>query len=264
MRSLSRRSPDNLTPLTSGRRVRELEPVKEAINALLQRLEAGIEREKRFTADAAHELRTLLMVLRLHAENARSLTDSDQREDSLKGIEEAVGRAERMLEQLLVLARLDPARGAPDPHARADVLRVARDTLASLVPLGDRFHQQLELRLEAPLWVAVPEEALQLVLRNLIDNACRYAPPGVIAVSAQRQGRQVRIEVTDNGAGLEPEEWQRFSERFSRGRSDTDGAGLGLSIVNGLLSLYGGSLTYRKQCAQSPAAAIVLLPAAAQ
>ncbi|MZR63655.1 ATP-binding protein [Alcanivorax sp. DP30] len=263
-RSVSRRSTDNLTPLTGGKQVRELEPVKEAINALLQRLDAGIEREKRFTADAAHELRTLLMVLRLHAENARSLSDPQLRDESLQGLQEAVGRAERMLEQLLVLARLDPAQGPPEQGACADILRVARDTLASLVPLGDRFNQQLVLCLEESLLVAMPEEALQLVLRNLIDNACRYASPGVIQVNAERQGRQVSIEISDSGEGLSEEQWQRYRERFSRGHSDSDGAGLGLSIVNGLLSLYGGSLTYRKRCAQTPAAAIVLLPAATQ
>ncbi|MGB2248054.1 MAG: ATP-binding protein [Alcanivorax sediminis] len=262
--SLSRRSPDNLKPLTDGRQVRELEPVKNAINELLQRLEAGIEREKRFTADAAHELRTLLMVLRLHADNALSLSDPRQQDESLQKLQEAVGRAERMLEQLLVLARLDPARGTPEHGARADILRVARDTLASLVPLGDRFKQQLELRLEAPLWADIPEEALQLVLRNLVDNACRYATPGVISVDAELRGDQVCIEVSDSGEGLDEEQWQRYFERFSRGQSDTEGAGLGLSIVNGVLSLYGGSLTYRKRCAQSPAAAIVLLPAAHQ
>ncbi len=261
-RSVSRRSPDNLTPLSDGKRVRELEPVKHAINALLQRLEAGIEREKRFTADAAHELRTLLMVLRLHADNARALSDPEQRDQSLQKLQEAVGRAERMLEQLLVLARLDPAQGAPADGARADILRVARDTLASLVPLGDRFHQQLELCLETSLWAGIPEEALQLVLRNLVDNACRYTAAGVISVNAEQQGKQIVIEISDSGEGLTEDLRQRYSERFSRGHSDSDGAGLGLSIVNGLLSLYGGSLTYRKRCADTPAAAIVLLPAA--
>lgn len=264
VRSVSRRSPDNLTPLSDGKRVRELEPVKNAINELLMRLEAGIEREKRFTADAAHELRTLLMVLRLHADNARALSDPVQRDESLQKLQEAVGRAERMLEQLLVLARLDPARGTPKHGARADILRVSRDTLASLVPLGDRFQQQLELCLETSLWADIPEEALQLVLRNLIDNACRYATPGLIQVDARVEGDQVCVEISDSGEGLDEEQWRRFSERFSRGHSDADGAGLGLSIVNGILSLYGGSLTYRKRCAQARAAAIVLLPAAAE
>lgn len=264
VRSVSRRSPENLSPLSDGKKVRELEPVKEAINALLSRLEAGIDREKRFTADAAHELRTLLMVLQLHADNARTLPDPEQRDESLQKLQEAVGRAERMLEQLLVLARLDPAQGKPEHGGRADILRVARDTLASLVPLADRFHQQLELSLEQSLWADIPEEALQLVLRNLIDNACRYASPGVIRVSAERCAEQIAIEVADSGEGLSEEQGQRYRERFSRGDAEVDGAGLGLSIVNGLLSLYGGSLNYRKRCAQTPAAAIVLLPAAAQ
>lgn len=263
-RSVSRRSPDNLTRLSDGKKVRELEPVKEAINQLLERLEAGIEREKRFTADAAHELRTLLMVLQLHVENAISLPDPQQREASLQALKEAVGRAERMLEQLLVLARLDPALGPPEKGGCVDVLRVARETLASLVPVADRLHQQLELWLDTSLWVAIPEEALRLVLRNLVDNACRYADPGIVGVNAEKQGNHVRIAISDSGEGLSQDQGDRYGERFSRGHSDKDGAGLGLSIVTGILSLYGGSLSYRKRCADSPAAAIVLLPAATE
>lgn len=260
-KSLSQRSPDNLAPL-GGKPVRELEPVKKALNHLLARLEVGIEREKRFTADAAHELRTLLMVLRLHAENARNINDESQREASLLRLEDAVGRAERMLEQLLVLARLDPSLGPPKEGSCADVLTVARETVASLVPLGDRFHQQLEVGLSSPVWVAIPHEALQLVLRNLIDNACRYTPAGIVTINAALEGGSVRVEVADSGEGLSHSQQQRYSERFSRGGSGKgEGAGLGLSIVGAILALYGGSLEYRQYQAGCPAAAIVTLPA---
>lgn len=260
-KSLSQRSPDNLAPL-DGKPVRELEPVKKALNHLLARLEVGIEREKRFTADAAHELRTLLMVLRLHAENARNIKDESQREASLLRLEDAVDRAERMLEQLLVLARLDPSLGPPKEGSGADVLTAARETVASLVPLGDRFHQQLEVGLSSPVWVAIPHEALQLVLRNLIDNACRYTPAGIITINAALEGDNVRVEVADSGEGLSHSQQQRYSERFSRGGSGKgEGAGLGLSIVGAILALYGGSLEYRQYQVGCPAAAIVTLPA---
>ena len=139
---------------------------------------------------------------------------------------------------------------------------MARETVASLVPLGDRFHQQLEVGLSSPVWVAIPHEALQLVLRNLIDNACRYTPAGIVTINAALEGGSVRVEVADSGEGLSHSQQQRYSERFSRGGSGKgEGAGLGLSIVGAILALYGGSLEYRQYQAGCPAAAIVTLPA---
>lgn len=262
-RSIGQRSPDNLSPLPDARPVAELQPIRAALNQLLERLEQGIAREKRFTADAAHELRTLLMVLRLHAENAGRMADPEQVRASLLQLETAIQRAERMLEQLLSLARLDPANASVDRNQSCDAAMVARETVAGLIPLADRFHQQLEVWLDQPVPVALPREGLQMILRNLIDNACRYAPPGSIVVACEQHGGRVRLTVSDAGDGLSEAQQERFSERFSRGHTDRDGAGLGLSIVDGILSLYGGSLRYRRRDGASPAAAVLDLPAAA-
>ena len=260
--SVSRRTPENLSPLVRARPVRELEPLHDALNALLTRLEDGIAREKRFTADAAHELRTLLMVLRLHADNAVSGSQTPLSDDSLLQMQQAITRAERMLEQLLVLARLDPLHARMPEINRAEVVSVARDTLASLVPLADQYQQQLQLLVEQPIWVSLPPEALHLLLRNLVDNACRYAAAGDIAISAAVTDDTVILVISDAGDGLSEAQQKRFSERFSRGSGVAGGAGLGLSIVDGVLSLYGGTLRYRQREGDTTAAAILSLPAA--
>jgi len=218
--------------------------------------------KKRFTADAAHELRTLLMVLRLHADNAVSGSQTPLSDDSLLQMQQAITRAERMLEQLLVLARLDPLHARMPEINRAEVVSVARDTLASLVPLADQYQQQLQLLVEQPIWVSLPPEALHLLLRNLVDNACRYAAAGDIAISAAVTDDTVILVISDAGDGLSEAQQKRFSERFSRGSGVAGGAGLGLSIVDGVLSLYGGTLRYRQREGDTTAAAILSLPAA--
>ncbi|MDX1804074.1 MAG: ATP-binding protein [Alcanivorax sp.] len=260
--SVSQRNPENLTALPAGKPVRELRPLENAINDLLGQLQDALEREKRFTADAAHELRTLLMVLRLHADNARQLKDSSQVEVSLQQLELALDRAGRMVEQLLALARLDPQR----PHAESgscDATALTRDILANLMPLADQRNHQLSLLPEAPLWVAMPADMLLLVLRNLLDNACRYSPPrSMISVDGELRRGQVTLVIADGGEGLDDSQQQRFRERFSRGNRDQTGSGLGLSIVDRVLSLYGGTLSYRRRNGDKPAAAILCLPAA--
>lgn len=259
--SVAARDADNLTPVPH-RSVRELAPLTEAINSLLSRLVNTLDREKRFTADAAHELRTLLMALRLHAENAIELTDPREVSDSLSQLRLAIDRATRTVEQLMILSRLDPGVSSRQfSHCQGD--SVARDTLALMLPLAEQFGQHMEADLERGLEVRLPEEMLQIVLRNLIDNACRYSPRGSrIVISGYRSAHQVVFVITDGGPGLSEEEQATFVGRFSRGRHDVAGAGLGLSIVERILSLVGGSLHYRRATAEKPAAAELHLPAA--
>ncbi|EKF72875.1 sensor histidine kinase [Alcanivorax hongdengensis A-11-3] len=260
--AVANRSADNLEPLPSGKPVRELLPLEQAINELLGQLQDALDREKRFTADAAHELRTLLMVLRLHADNARHLTDASQVDASLQQLDTALVRASRMVEQLLALARLDP-QVFREQDGECDATALSRDIIANLLPLADARRQQLSLLLEQAMPVAMPAESLHLVLRNLLDNACRYSPAGSeIAVDGESLGNRVRLTISDGGEGLDDSAQKRFRERFSRGDRDQSGAGLGLSIVDRVLSLYGGTLSYRCRQGDLPAAAIVTIPAA--
>lgn len=261
-RAVAARHADNLAPLGLARPVRELSPLVNEINTLLARLDGALEREKRFTADAAHELRTLLMVLKLHADNAATLDDPAEVTASMRQLQRAIDRASRTVAQLLELARLNPQLLATRGN-RCDAAAVARDTLATLASLAEQHGQSLALEMDASAPVALPAEALQMALRNLVDNACRYSPSGSrIRVIGERRGDRLRILITDGGPGLTPAERERFLGRFSRGHGDVPGAGLGLSIVDRILSLYGGTLHYRLRTDEVPAAAVMELPPA--
>lgn len=254
------RDSDNLNPLRIDKPVRELVPLVNAINTLLARLSAALDREKRFTADAAHELRTLLMVLRLHADNAASLNDPAEVAASMHQLGRAVDRASRTVEQLLQLARLNPQLLA-ERGGNCNAASIARDTLAILAPVAAQYGQSLSLSITGAQEIALPAEALQMALRNVIDNACRYSPAGSeIQVIGESRERQLRILITDGGQGLTPAQHEQFLGRFSRGHEDAPGAGLGLSIVDRILSLYGGTLQYRLKTDDQPAAAVLTLP----
>ncbi|MBA4723144.1 MAG: sensor histidine kinase N-terminal domain-containing protein [Alcanivorax sp.] len=259
-RSVESRDADNLTPIRQ-RPVRELAPLTDAINTLLARLVNTLEREKRFTADAAHELRTLLMALRLHTDNAAELGDPDEVAASMSQLRKAVDRAARTVEQLLQLARLDPQ--AVSTRQRCDAAAVARDCVALVAPLAEQQGQAVTLSAPEAAEVGMPAEMVDMLMRNLLDNACRYSPPGTdVAVVITGGDDEVGVEIRDGGAGLTEEQYRRFSGRFSRGRQDVPGAGLGLSIVERILSIHGGALRFRPRSAEQPAVAILTLPAA--
>ncbi|MEC8880251.1 MAG: ATP-binding protein [Pseudomonadota bacterium] len=260
-RAVTARHEDNLTPLRH-RRVRELAPLTQAINALLARLVETLEREKRFTADAGHELRTLLMALRLHADNAVELSDPEDVAASMSQLRRAIDRASRTVEQLMVLSRLDP-RSAPRTDEYCDGAEVAQEVLAIVEPLAMQHGHQVTSVLAPGLSISIPAEMLQMVLRNLLDNACRYSPPASrLALSGYRDGGEIVFVIADGGPGLTQTQQQRFSGRFSRGRHDVPGAGLGLSIVQRILDLYHGTLCFQLPAPDRPAAAEVRLPAA--
>lgn len=263
--ALRRRDDRNLQPLqTDAARVEELLPLENALNQLLLQLKRALEREQRFTADAAHELRTLLAILKLHADNARSLSDPDEVQASLAALQAGVDRATRMVAQLLALARVDHAEEAalsvPTP-----VMPVIRQVLADLTPMATRRGQSLQIEGDAPNgWrVRMRAEALDILFRNLVENALRYSPAGgTVSVRAEHDRDRLRIMVEDEGEGIPPDLAQRVRERFYRARNDGEGAGLGLSISTRILDLAGGSLAFRARDGGVRACAIVSLPLA--
>lgn len=242
--AIAGRDAGNLLPVDTGPSV-ELQPVVSELNGLLARLGASFERERRFTADAAHELRTPLAVLRIHAENALAATDDAGRREALEKLLRGVDRASRLVEQMLTLARVEP----DDALRRFETLRfnaLVREELAALVPIASRRGQDIDFDDAAAFEVRGDRALLGILVRNLVDNALRYSPDEslVRVVLRGAEGGGLELTVLDEGPGVPAELAGRVFERFFRGDSGRgDGAGLGLAIVSRIVDLHAGRVT---------------------
>ena len=241
----------------------ELQPLIDTIGHLLLRVQAAIERERRFTDDAAHELRTPLTAIKTHLQVLR-LACADRElsgtaGEALANAQRGVVRLHRTLEQLLLLARLEGAAN-PEAPVQVDAPHAARQAIddASAGPLhggavntlhgGALSGPRVELQVSAaPARLAVPETLLVSALRNLLDNALRHSPqPGSVVLRIERLAGQVVFCVLDEGPGMTPAELaqaaQRFWRRSGSGADNDSGSGLGLSIVDAIARRHGGEL----------------------
>jgi two-component system, OmpR family, sensor histidine kinase QseC len=213
------------------------------LNRLLQQVNQLLEREKRFIADAAHELRTPLAVLRIHAQNAQQAASEGEREQALEQLIAGVDRTTRVVTQLLTLARLEPSA----QHlslADIDLLPLCRETLAELTPLALARGQELTLEAgeQADSHLSGDAASLATLLQNLVGNALQYTPEGgQIQVGLQANATTVTLRVDDSGPGVPATQRDKLFERFYR-QSDGEGAGLGLAIVARIAELHGASI----------------------
>lgn len=239
------RDPHNLQPLRLSPLPYELATISGALNRLLMRIQRLREREKRFIADAAHELRTPLAVLDLHAQNALAAENSQDREESLYYLRQGVARATHLVSQLLTLARLDPDEASP-PIRSIDALLEARDALVKLLPLAQQQQQTLQLEAnEADQWtINVVPGALDTLIQNLVGNAIQHSPPqGAIHVHLKATADHIQLVVDDQGPGIPLAARKAVTERFHRAGPGA-GSGLGLSIVERVVAQHGGTMVF--------------------
>jgi two-component system sensor histidine kinase QseC len=239
------RGPDNLAPLLLAPLPSELEPMVAALNRLMLQIGQLLAREQRFLADAAHELRTPLAVLRIHAQNAQQAPDPVDRANALQQLGNGVERATRVVTQLLTLARLEPA-AVQLSMAVLDVAALARQELAELTPLALDRQQELELQTRGDDFSLLGDApSLATLLQNLVGNALQYTPNGGrIGVCIEAQPTALVLRVQDSGPGVAPELREKLFERFYR-QGMGQGAGLGLSIVQRVVELHGGVIELR-------------------
>nr|WP_314545500.1 ATP-binding protein [uncultured Massilia sp.] len=235
---IAAKTPDDLALVPTGGQAREILPIVKALNGVLGRLDGALQAERRFTADAAHELRTPLAGLHMHVQLLqRQYPDLVQ---PLRKLRQDTARMTALVDSLLTLARLDPLAREhvqPQPVALAPLLERLRADHAQAA--GER-GMLVTVRCDADTVDADPA-LLEIALRNLVDNALRYCPDGCrIAVEATRIGDRVRIAVRDDGAGVDAATRQRLTERFFRVLGQgKEGSGLGLSIVKRIADLHG-------------------------
>ncbi|OHC27495.1 MAG: two-component sensor histidine kinase [Pseudomonadales bacterium RIFCSPLOWO2_12_59_9] len=239
------RAPDNLAPLLLAPLPRELEPMVAALNRLLQQIAQLLAREQRFLADAAHELRTPLAVLRIHAQNAQQAPDPIDRANALLQLGNGVERATRVVTQLLTLARLEPA-AVQLSMGELDFSALLRQELAELTPLALARQQELELQTEGDNFQLLADgPSLGTLLQNLVGNAVQYTPSGGrIRVCLEAKPATLLLRVQDSGPGVSAELREKLFERFFR-QGMGQGAGLGLSIVQRVVELHAGSIDLR-------------------
>jgi two-component system sensor histidine kinase QseC len=239
---IERRAGHDLTPLDPATVPVELDGLVRAINGLFQRMRTALERERRFTADAAHELRTPLAALRVHVANCHAEDDAAKRDQLAERVDQALVRMERLIAQMLDLARQDAAEPGARVAADVDLPALVRREAAELGVAGLGRGLRLEVTGEAHAKVAGDEVALGIMLRNLLDNALRYTPDGGrIRIDVQRDGHGLRLRVDDSGPGLPDDARERVFDRFHRELgSGATGSGLGLSIVRSVVARHGG------------------------
>lgn len=239
------RHADSLDPLQLQPLPSELEPMQAALNRLLAQIDQVLERERRFIADAAHEMRTPLAVLRVHVQNATQARDEAERQQSLGYLLGGIDRATRVVNQLLTLARMEPLieRGE---MAQVDVLALVRETLAELTPWV--LKQGLELDLEAgegDYHLNADPGSLGIALQNLVTNAVNHSPAGGrLHVRLSADAQRLLLQVEDQGPGIPAEDLERVFERFYS-RGTVQGAGLGLAIVQSIARRHAGQIRLR-------------------
>lgn len=244
---VSARSSENLHPLTSTQVPREAQPLVDELNRLLLRLGTTLDNERRFTADAAHELRTPLAAVRVQAQVALASRGELEHQHALCQVIAGTDRATRLVEQLLRLARLDPLARLPSGES-LDIAELARAAVNEIGGVGPDARKPVHLAIEAePPSLFGSHDLLAMALRNLIDNARRYTPPeSAITVFVRLEDGAPVIGVMDDGPGVPNEELPKLVERFYRGReTSVEGSGLGLAIVQRIAQLHDARLEIR-------------------
>jgi two-component system OmpR family sensor kinase len=239
---IARRNPEGLQTIDTTGLPAEVAPLADALNQLLIRIEQMLKHQRRFLADAAHELNTPLAVVKLQAQLVRRARPGEW-DAALDQLDAGIERASRLAFQLLQLARLEPeGRTALLQPLRLDDL--LREAVAGFSARAEQQGCDLGLTGAEPVTLVGDPHALRTLVDNLIGNALAHNPgPVRIDVGLRMERQQAVLEVSDNGAGIAPQDRARVLERFVRlSPGDGKGSGLGLSIVSEIAALHGGTV----------------------
>lgn len=237
---ISNRASTYLEPVDTSDLPIEVKPLVLELNQLFLRLKHAFDRNKRFSADAAHELRTPLAALKTQAQVALKADNEIDRQHALSKVVQSVDRSSHVVAQLLILSRLTQEEALNDAHP-TDLHKLATEIIAYLVPIA--LEKNIDIELAPPpenTMIYGNDTALGILIRNIVDNAIRYTPPkGSVKVSIINQHNRVLFRVVDTGPGIPVEYRERVFERFFRMLGNTAiGSGLGLAIVNQIADLH--------------------------
>ena len=249
----TRREAD-LSPITAGRIPEELQPLTDAFNSMLARMQNNMDVQRRFISDAAHQMRTPLAGLKTQAQLAMREADPDSLRFALEQISGSADRATHLVKQLLSLARAEAGEQVEQPLAPVELGALLRDSVADWVSRA--LAQRIDLGFESvgEAWVLGNALLLREMISNLLDNALRYTPEGGhVTARVGLQGDFVLLEVEDNGIGISEEDARKVFDRFYRVEgTGVDGSGLGLAIVREIAELHRAAATLRPLSGESP------------
>lgn len=249
-REVATRRADSLDALPTADVPEEAQPLVQALNRLLERLDHALSAQRAFVADAAHELRTPLAALQIQLQLSERAGDEATRRAALAELRTGLQRATHLVQQLLTLARQEPGAATAAPRSRVALADIARQSLADHATLADARRIDLGAdELDDTAVVSGDAAALRTLVGNLIDNAIRYTPEGGrvdVGVSVSEAGTAAAtcwLSVSDSGPGIPPDERERVLDRFyRRAGQEQSGSGLGLAIVHSIADRHGARL----------------------
>lgn len=244
-RQLAQRQADDLSPVSDAQLPDEVQPLVSELNLLFERVQRAFEAQEHFVADAAHELRSPLAALRLQLQGLQRAGDDAARAASIERLSAGIDRATRLVEQLLTLARQEASSPASEP---VDLRTIAQLALADVAPAAQARSMDVGLldseAATVPVIVRGNAEALRMLVRNLLDNAIKYTPPGgQVDVQVGTDHGRALLTVEDSGPGIAPEHRERLMQRFVRDTAGgAPGSGLGLAIVQAIAQRHGAAV----------------------
>jgi two-component system OmpR family sensor kinase len=261
---LAARGVEAKDPIAAENMPKEVVPLIDAMNELIGRHRSAVEQQKRFLADAAHELRTPLAALQIQIDNFRNQQSVTVRDEILNELAAGIHRASAMVRQLMRMARLDDQ---PENHASKpiDLKDLVVSVVSQFVLPASARNIELEMEIDESLATTVADGDIRLLFTNLIDNAIRYSGAGGnVKVVLCKDGSGTRIEVKDMGIGIPVEALSRIFDRFYRAApADIEGTGLGLAIARTIADRHHFDLSIANRTDSKGVCASVVIPAAA-
>jgi two-component system OmpR family sensor kinase len=252
-----------VSPVSEAGLPDEVQPLVQELNLLFGRVKTAFETQQTFVADAAHELRTPLAALKLQVQSLDRADNEGARKVAIGRLTAGIDRATRLVEQLLVLARQEVSAAGGTAKREVDLAELARRAVAELAGVAQARGVDLGVHEAEAASVDGQPDSLHILLRNLVDNAVKYAPSGgTVDISVKRAPGAIRLSVEDSGPGIPPEERERVFDRFYRiAGSDAAGSGLGLAIIKSIAERHGATLTLDKSERLGGLMATVTFPA---
>lgn len=234
---------EKLDPFSPENVQSELRPLVHALNDYMERVQSQMAAQRRFVANAAHQLRTPLTLVATQASVAAREQDSNSRNEALQALRTSTQQLTRLASQLLTLSRAEPGSRRPR-HDKIDLAAAARQVLETFTETALQRQIDLGLDVDEPCRVEGDGPMLSEMIVNLVDNALRYTlPGGTVTVSVSRHGAWVLLRVEDNGPGIPDQEKEQVLERFYRIiGTQAEGSGLGLAIVKEVVERAGGTV----------------------